>query len=468
MTIPSSSSQAENFSKHRAPFFTGTDYPYWKTRMTWYLKSTDLDVWDVIKDDPTFPTKLVDGVLVPKPKQEWNELDRRNFQLNAKAVFTLQCAMDRNEYNRICQCKSAKEIWRLLEITHKGTNKVKESKINLLVHNYELFSMKETETIVEMITRFTDIVNGLEALGKTYKESEKVMKILRSLPSKWHTKVTAIQEAKDLTKLPMEELIGSLMTYEINLTKKLQEGEDKKKKSIALKATTKEEEDVEEEKPSDEDNDLALIIRKLKKYMRCERFRGRKFTSRRDLSKKESSSHGDKEKWEEKRDLTYFKCKKLGHIKYDCPLYKSEAKRRMKKAMMATWSKSEESSEEENEKEVANMCLMAIDDLNEWMLKTHDQDESKFAFLTKRKGGYVTFRDNSKGRIIGQDNIGNDTSSLIESVLLVDGLKHNLLSISQLCDKGFKVIFEASHCIIKDIQNDKTIFMAIDVIMFMQ
>ncbi|RVX14862.1 hypothetical protein CK203_011834 [Vitis vinifera] len=77
------------------------------------------------------------------------------------------------------------------------------------------------------------------------------MKILRSLPSKWHTKVTTIQEAKYLTKLPMEELIGSLMTYEINLAKKLQESEDKKKKSIALKATTKEEEDVEEEKPSE-------------------------------------------------------------------------------------------------------------------------------------------------------------------------------------------------------------------------
>ena len=96
--------------------------------------------------------------------------------------------------------------------------------------------------------RFTDIVNGLEALGKTYKESEKVMKILRSLPSKWHTKFTSIQEAKDLTKLPMEELLGSLMTYEINLTKTLQKTEDKKKKSITLKATTKEEEEFEEEK----------------------------------------------------------------------------------------------------------------------------------------------------------------------------------------------------------------------------
>ncbi|KAL6337945.1 hypothetical protein AAG906_005410 [Vitis piasezkii] len=259
MAIPSSSSQTEICSKHRAPFFTGTDYPYWKARMTWYLQSTDLDVWDVIEDGPTLPTKLVDGVLVPKPKQEWNELNRRNFQLNAKAVFTLQCAMDRNEYNRICQCKSAKEIWRLLEITHEGTN--------------------------QMITRFTEIANGLEALGRVINESKKVMKILRSLPSKWHTKVTAIQEAKDLSKLPMEELLGSLMTYEISLSKQLQESEDKKKKSIALKATTKEKEDIEEEKPSDEDDDLALITRKFNKFMRGERFRGRKFTFRRILLK---------------------------------------------------------------------------------------------------------------------------------------------------------------------------------------
>ena len=78
--------------------------------------------------------------------------------------------------------------------------------------------MKDNETIVEMFTWFTDIVNDLEALGKTYKESEKVMKILRSLLKKWETKVTIIQEAKDLTKLPLKELIGSLMIHEITMT----------------------------------------------------------------------------------------------------------------------------------------------------------------------------------------------------------------------------------------------------------
>ena len=79
--------------------------------------------------------------------------------------------------------------------------------------------MKDNETIVEMITRFTNIVNGLETLGKTYKESEKVMKISRSFPTKWDEKVTTIQEVKELTKLPLEKLIGSLMTYDITLAR---------------------------------------------------------------------------------------------------------------------------------------------------------------------------------------------------------------------------------------------------------
>ena len=59
-------------------------------------------------------------------------------------------------------------------------------------------------------------------------------------------------------------------------------------------------------------------------------------------------------------------------------------------------------------------------------------DESKFAFLTRRKRGYVTFKDNGKDIIIGHGSIGNNFSTLIQNVLLVDGLKHNLLSISQL------------------------------------
>ena len=92
------------------------------------------------------------------------------------------CALDANEFNRISTCKTAKEIWDKLIVTHEGTEQVKESRVSLLVHNYELFKMKPDETIPQMFTRFTDIINGLTSLGKIYTNAEIVRKVLRSLP----------------------------------------------------------------------------------------------------------------------------------------------------------------------------------------------------------------------------------------------------------------------------------------------
>ena len=52
------------------------------------------------------------------------------------------CALDPNEFNRVLACDSAKEILDKLEVTYEGTNQVKEFKINMLVHEYELFKIK--------------------------------------------------------------------------------------------------------------------------------------------------------------------------------------------------------------------------------------------------------------------------------------------------------------------------------------
>ena len=59
-----------------------------------------------------------------------------------------------------------------------------------------------------MYTRFMDIVSTLEALGKIFSNSEKVKKIIRSLPMEWRPKRTIIEEAKDLNTLPINNLIG--------------------------------------------------------------------------------------------------------------------------------------------------------------------------------------------------------------------------------------------------------------------
>ena len=77
--------------------------------------------------------------------------------------------------------------------------------------------MVESETINQMYSKFTNIINSLKALGKTYTQPELIRKILRSLPATWIHKVSAIEESKDLDKYQFEELVGSLMTHEIHI-----------------------------------------------------------------------------------------------------------------------------------------------------------------------------------------------------------------------------------------------------------
>ena len=69
-------------------------------------------------------------------------------------------------------------------------------------------------------------------------------------------------------------------------------------------------------------------------------------------------------------------------------------------------------------------------------------DINNFATLSRYyEGGTIIFGDDSKEKIISLDNIQIGSSILIEYVVLVEDLKHNLLSISQLCDKSIEVVF---------------------------
>src|ERR1051325_581713 len=80
-----------------------------------------------------------------------------------------------------------------------------------------------------------------------------------------------------------------------------------------------------------------------------------------------------------------------------------------------------------------------------------------FDFVAKKKG-FVTYGDNIKGEILGKGSVGNPSSTTISGVLLVDGLKHNLISISQLCDKGYNVSFSKDCCTIEHNVNKEDVF----------
>ena len=136
----------------------------------------------------------------------WSEEQKKSANPYAKAMNALFCALTKEEFNRVSTIRSANQIWYILQVTHEGTINVKESKIFALLHRFELFKMKENETISEMITRFTDITNSLVALKKEYTQVEKVRKILHALTSDWEKKTNAMEGANNLSTMSLYNL----------------------------------------------------------------------------------------------------------------------------------------------------------------------------------------------------------------------------------------------------------------------
>ncbi|MQL75624.1 hypothetical protein Taro_007995 [Colocasia esculenta] len=261
---------AEGHSVTRPPFFNGTDYPYWKNRIQVFLRAQNFELWKIVHKG---------AYTLPEDEDTWTKDQIAKGTLNWSALNMMQCAVHPKEYSRVSMCTSAKEMWDKLELIYEGMSQVRESKVSMLVSEYEMFKMNNDETISDMFVRFMLIINGLKGLKKEYSESDLVRKILQSLPSSWNTKATVIEDSKDLSKMKLDELIGSLMTYEINVKRK--ETEENPRKLISLKASKKSSSGSKKDAPQEseefesssesEDDEMAMLTRQFKKFLKFKR-----------------------------------------------------------------------------------------------------------------------------------------------------------------------------------------------------
>ena len=375
MASSSQNSFAEGQSISRPPFFDGSNYVYWKMRMQNFLIATDYSLWLVVKD----------GRKVTNTEDNYTFEDIEKIQRDAKAKNSLYCALAPSEFEKISSCDTAKEIWDKLQVAHEGTSQVKETKINLLIHEYESFMMKDNESIGEMFGRFQKITNTLKNLGERIEQPKQVKKILRSLPRSWMPKVTAIQEAKDLDQMTVEELMGSLMTHEVLVNQKEKSSEEPRgKKTLALKADSETEEEQDGENESSEDEELAMLSRRIKTLMK--RKKGRHFPNSQLRDKKKGVP-------------ICYKCKKPGHMQYECEEKRQEIKTdgrkyqnyfekkgpsrpfdKKKRAMLA-WEMMEElvfgdqSEQEQEENHEAKMSMINDEDRGISFMAIHDEEE---------------------------------------------------------------------------------------------
>ena len=122
--------------------------------------------------------------------------------------------------------------------------------------------MEEDESFDEFSAKLKDIVNSAFNFGETIPKSKIMRKVLRYLPERFHAKITAIDESKDIDKILLTKLVGNLQTYELRLTRI---GKSGKSKSMALKAKSS---DTDESLNNEDFKMKFYITRQFKKFMK--------------------------------------------------------------------------------------------------------------------------------------------------------------------------------------------------------
>ena len=142
-------------------------------------------------------------------------------------------AVTNEEFKKKSSTETVKEAWTILQTTYEGTKVVKDSKLQRLTTSFKEIKMEEDESFDKFYAKLNDIVNLAFNLGETIPEPKIMRKVLRSLPKRFRAKIMAIEESKDINKIPLTKLVGNLQTYELGLTRI---GKSGKSKSMALKA----------------------------------------------------------------------------------------------------------------------------------------------------------------------------------------------------------------------------------------
>ncbi|GJZ54715.1 zf-CCHC domain-containing protein [Tanacetum coccineum] len=303
-------------SMKRQPLFEANCFTYWKTRFETYVKSMDVDLWHIIvygDYKPTIKNKDT-GKEDISPYEKFEETYKKMLWKNDEAKVVLYNALTKKEYERICMCKTFKDVWNSLIITHQGNKQVKDKKIDLFVQNYEEFVISDDGNIDCAFARFNTIITSLKALDESFSSRNHVRKFLRALPTKWRPKVTAIEVSKDLSTLPLDELIGNLKVYEVVLKKESEISKSKKEKykSLALKAR-KVSSDEEDSCSDSDDEEYAMAVRD---YNKIFRMRGKFVRQPHDDKKNFRRIKGEKK---EKEEQGCFKCGGPNHFISDCP-----------------------------------------------------------------------------------------------------------------------------------------------------
>ncbi|XP_021692370.2 uncharacterized protein LOC110673545 [Hevea brasiliensis] len=197
---------ASSFGTGPPPVFDGQNYQLWAVKMKTYLRGFDL--WEVVETE-NCPPPLRANPTVTQLKHYAEESAKKY-----KSLSIIHAAVIETIFTRIMACDTSKEAWDRLQEEFQGSEKTKQMQVLNLRREYELLKMKESEPVKEYTDRLMKIVNRIRLLGEDLLEKRVIEKVLVSLPEKFESKISSLEDSKDSFEISLAELVNSLQAVE--------------------------------------------------------------------------------------------------------------------------------------------------------------------------------------------------------------------------------------------------------------
>ncbi|RVW83084.1 Retrovirus-related Pol polyprotein from transposon TNT 1-94 [Vitis vinifera] len=408
-------------SQPAIPIFKGECYEFWSIKMKTLFKYQDL--WDLVENG------------YPYPDEEARL--KENTKKDSKALFFIQQVVHESIFSKIAAATTAKEAWTTLKTAFQGSSKVITVKLQSLRRDFETLHMKNGESVQDFLSRVAAIVNQMRSYGEDILDQTVVAKVLRSLMPKFDHVVAAIEESKDLSTYSFDELMGSLQSHEVRLSRTEEKNEEK---AFYTKGET-----------SDQKNGGREATGRGRgrggAHGRGGRGRGR------------GDAQGDQrqstEKSRNKSNIQCYYCKWFGHVQAEC--WKKE--RQEKQANYVE-------QEEDQVKLFMAYNEEVVSSNNIWFLDSGCSNhmtgiKSLFKELDESHKLKVKLGDDKQVQVEGKGtmavNNGHGNVKLLYNVYFIPSLTQNLLSVGQLMVSGYSILFDGATCVIKDKKSDQII-----------
>ncbi|KAA0050329.1 gag-proteinase polyprotein [Cucumis melo var. makuwa] len=310
--------------------------------------------------------------------------------------------------------------------------------------------MSEDESVSDYNERVLEIANESLLLGEKIPDSKIVRKVLRSLPRKFDMKVTAIEEAHDITTLKLDELFWSLLTFEMAISDR----ENKKGKGVAFKSIYEEETTVNQsDNEANMNESIALLMEQFSKVVRkfknvnttgsndqnpnhYRRKDGENTTRRyNEASNKRDEDYRKKKKGEGKS----FRCREcggVGHYQVECSTFLRRQKKNFQKNFRATLSNEDIDDNKEDNGMNAFTVRVTETDSDDESESSEENYDNELTFEELR----VLWKEDNEARAIQKERIQDLMEENERLMSIISSLKLKLKEIQNEHDQTIKSV----------------------------